>query len=99
MFIRNSYASIFALTLLGALSGTAAAYDCDHASSDIGRLQAEKHNTAERVLKGATAILPIGAVVHVLEGNERQALKEIGTDEYDKHLDARIAAIESACAG
>lgn len=97
MLVRNLFASIAALALLVLLPGPVVAYDCDHAASDIGRLQAEKHSTAERVLKGATAILPIGAVVHVLEGNERQTLKEIGTDDYNQHLNGRIAAINAAC--
>jgi len=98
MSLQNSLCLIFAVALLSVLPGPAVAYDCGYADSDIGRLQAEKHSTAERVLKGTSAILPIGAVVHVLEGNERQTLKEIGTDEYNKHLDSRIAAIKSTCA-
>ena len=89
--------AILTTALLAIATAPAAAYDCTNAQGDIERLQREKETTAERVLKGATAILPIGIIVHVLKGNERQTLNEVGTDDYNQHLDSRIDAIKQAC--
>lgn len=86
-----------AIGLLFSVSAAATGYDCADARDDIARLQREKQTTAERVVKGATAILPIGIIVHVLKGDERQTLKRVGTDDYNKHLDGQIAAIKQEC--
>jgi len=80
-----------------AIPGVAVAYDCSNADDDIKRLQAEKDSTAARAAKGITAILPIGIVVHTVEGNEQQSLNEMGTDEHNQQLDARISQIKSSC--
>ena len=86
-----------AVALMTIAAGPAAAYDCADAQDDIARMQREKETTAERVIKGATAILPIGIIVHVLKGDERQTLKRVSTDDYNKHLDGRIEAIKQEC--
>ena len=86
-----------AIGLLSSLSAAAAGYDCADARGDIERLQREKQSTAERVVKGATAILPIGFIVHVLKGDERQTLKRVSTDDYNQHLDGQIATIKQEC--
>jgi len=91
--------TIAALGLATALMvpGIAAAYDCSNASDDIKRLNAEKDSTAARTAAGITAILPIGIVVHTVEGNEQQSLNEMGTDEHNQQLDARISQIKLNC--
>lgn len=89
--------STLSLCLAFALPGAAAAYDCANAPNDIQRLQAEKDSTAERAAKGITAILPIGAVIHTMEGDEMQTLDEMSTDDHNKQLDARIAQIKAEC--
>ena len=93
--------TLFPVLLLGiavGLPGTAAAdYDCANAADDIKRLNAEKDSTAARAAAGITAILPIGIVVHSVEGNEQQSLNEMGTDEHNQQLDARISQIKSNC--
>lgn len=85
------------LALSLVLTGPALAYDCANAPDDIKRLQAEKDSTAERAAKGISAILPIGIAVHTIEGNEAESLNEIGTDEHNQQLDARIKQIKSTC--
>jgi len=91
--------TILALSLAAATMtpGIAGAYDCANAPDDIKRLQAEKDSTAARAAKGITAILPIGIVMHTVEGNEQQSLDEMGTDEHNQQLDVRIAQIKSTC--
>ena len=89
--------STLLLTVVLALPGIASAYDCANAADDINRLQAEKDSTAERAANGITAILPIGIVVHSIEGNEQQSLNEMGTDEHNQQLDARITQIKAQC--
>ena len=79
------------------IPGFANAYDCSNAADDIKRLQAEKDSTAARTANGITAILPIGIVVHSMEGNEQQSLDEMGTDKHNQQLDARISQITSTC--
>jgi len=96
--MKRRYSAVaFTAAVLAAAAGPLFAYDCADAQDDIQRLQREKQTTAERVLKGATAILPIGIIVHVLKGDEAQTLKRVGTDDYNKHLDARIEAIRQQC--
>jgi len=87
----------FGLATTIAIPGVAAAYDCANAGDDIKRLQAEKDSTAARTAAGVTSILPIGIVVHTMEGNEQQSLDEMGTDKHNEQLDARISQIKSAC--
>jgi hypothetical protein len=92
----------FKLAMLGlaaalAVPGIAGAYDCANAADDIKRLNAEKDSTAARAASGITSILPIGIVVHTMEGNEQQSLDEMGTDTHNEQLDARISQIKSTC--
>jgi hypothetical protein len=42
-------------------------------------------------------MLPIGAALHVLEGNEAKTLDEVSTDDYNRHLDERISQIKATC--
>ena len=95
------FSTLFSSLLLGAtlaLPGIAAAdYDCANAADDIKRLSAEKDSTTARAAAGVTAILPIGIVFHTMEGNEQQSLNEMGTDEHNQQLDARIAQIKAHC--
>jgi len=94
--MKNFGMILLGLSLSG-ITGTAAAYDCTNAEDDIRRLQSEKQSTLERAAKGVTAILPIGAVFHVLEGNEAKTLDEVSTDDYNRHLDERISQIKATC--
>ena len=73
-----------------------AAIDCSTAQADINTLNSEKARTSQEIEDGAGSIIPIGAVAHLFGGSEKESL-EIGTGEYNKKLDAKIAEIKQQC--
>jgi len=73
-----------------------AAINCSTAQADIKTLNSEKARTSQEIEDGASSIIPIGAVAHLFGGSEKQSL-EIGTGEYNKKLDAKIAEIKKQC--
>lgn len=90
--------TIYSLFLTAAtLTGTAAAYDCSYAEQDLQRLHNEKQSTLDLAVKGVSAILPLGAAIHVIEGNEAQTLKQVSTDDYNRSLDLQIQQIKATC--
>ncbi|MCB1688173.1 MAG: hypothetical protein KDI33_06795 [Halioglobus sp.] len=70
--------------------------DCSNAQTDINTLNSEKARTSQEVEDGASSIIPIGAVAHMFGGSESESF-EIGTGEYNKKLDAKIADIKKQC--
>jgi PBP1b-binding outer membrane lipoprotein LpoB len=70
--------------------------DCTTAAADINTLTSEKARTSQEIEDGASSIIPIGAVAHMFGGSEKDSL-EIGTGEYNKKLDAKIAEIRTQC--
>lgn len=70
--------------------------DCRTAEGDIRMLQHEKAHVAQRIVEGATAIYPAGAVLGIVTGTEGTKLR-VGTGKYNKQIDARIAEIKSTC--
>jgi PBP1b-binding outer membrane lipoprotein LpoB len=70
--------------------------NCATAPADIKTLTSEKARTSQEIEDGASSIIPIGAVAHLFGGSEKNSL-EIGTGEYNKKLDAKIAAIKQQC--
>lgn len=70
--------------------------DCSTAAADIETLNSEKARTSQEIEDGAGSIIPIGAVAHLFGGSEGESL-EIGTGEYNKKLDAKIAEIQNQC--
>ena len=70
--------------------------DCTAAAADINTLTSEKARTSQEIENGASSIIPIGAVAHLFGGSEKESL-EIGTGEYNKKLDAKIADIKKQC--
>ena len=70
--------------------------DCRTAEGDLRVLQSEKANVAQRIVEGATAIYPAGAVMGILTGTEGTKIS-VATGEYDQMIDARIAQIKSKC--
>lgn len=74
----------------------AKAVDCSTAQADIKTLNSEKARTSQEIEDGAGSIIPIGAVAHMFGGSEKESL-EIGTGEYNKKLDAKIAEIQKQC--
>ena len=72
------------------------AVDCSTAQADIKTLMSEKARTSQEIEDGAGSIIPVGAVAHLFGGSEKESL-EIGTGEYNKKLDAKIAEIKQQC--
>jgi hypothetical protein len=70
--------------------------DCSSAQAGIQALDSEKARTSREIEAGASSIIPIGAVAHLFGGSEKESL-EIGTGEYNKKLDAKIAEIKQQC--
>ena len=70
--------------------------DCSTAQSDIKLLTSEKARTAQEIEDGASSIIPLGAVAHLFGRSEKESF-EIGTGEYNRKLDAKIADIKKQC--
>ena len=70
--------------------------DCSTAAADIQNLTSEKARTSEEIKAGVTSIVPVGAVAHMFGGSEKESL-EVGTGDYNKKLDAKIAEIKQQC--
>ncbi|CAA0081628.1 Uncharacterised protein [Halioglobus japonicus] len=70
--------------------------DCSTAPADIKTLNAEKARTSQEIEDGVGSIIPVGAVAHLFGGSEKESF-EIGTGEYNKKLDAKIAQIKQKC--
>jgi hypothetical protein len=70
--------------------------DCSTAAADIKTLTSEKARTSQEIEDGAGSIIPIGAVAHLFGGSEKESV-EIGTGEYNRKLDAKIAEIQKQC--
>ena len=74
----------------------AAPINCATAEGDIRVLRSEKASVADQVARGVTAIVPAGAVVGLVGGQEGAKL-EIASGEYNSMIDKRIAAIRARC--
>jgi len=74
----------------------AEAVDCSTAASDIKILTSEKARTSQEIEDGVSSIVPIGAVAHLFGRSEKESI-EIGTGEYNRKLDAKIAEIKKQC--
>jgi len=70
--------------------------NCATAEGDIRALSHEKANVMQRIAEGVTAIVPASIVVGIVTGTEKEKL-EVGTDEYNKMIDKRIAEIKEKC--
>jgi hypothetical protein len=70
--------------------------NCATAAADIQTLTSEKARTSQEIENGVSSIVPVGAVAHMFGGSEKDSL-EIGTGEYNKKLDAKIAEIRTQC--
>lgn len=95
------FAALPAAAILLTSTGVAAqqqAVDCSTAKADIAHLEHEKKSTDERKIKGVMSIMPIGLAINaVSSAADSSSPKEMKIDDYNKALEARIAAIRSAC--
>ena len=70
--------------------------NCATAEGDIRALNHEKAHVAERIAEGITSIVPASLVVGLATGTEKEKI-EVGTGEYNKMIDKRIAEIKEKC--
>ena len=70
--------------------------NCATAEGDIRALGHEKANVMQRIAEGVTAIVPASIVVGIVTGTEKEKL-QVGTGEYNKMIDKRIAEIKETC--
>ncbi len=69
---------------------------CATANQDIAHLEHEKKSTLERIGKGVSSIMPIGLVLHLAKGTEKESV-DMATGKYNKRIDMRIAEIKDTC--
>ena len=59
-------------------------------------LKSEKASVAKEIENGASSIVPIGLVVNTVDMQEK-ARFEVGTGEYNKMIDKKMAEIKAQC--
>ena len=107
MKLIKPFVVVFAFTLAGCSSqapapekqvqaNLAKSVDCSTAAADIKTLNSWKARTSQEIEDGAGSIIPVGAVAHLFGGSEGESF-EIGTGEYNRKLDAKIAGIQKQC--
>lgn len=70
--------------------------NCATAQEDIKVLESEKARVGKMIEEGVTAIIPIGAVISILDRREIDKL-EVGTGIYNYSITKKIAEIKSQC--
>lgn len=70
--------------------------NCKTAEGDVRALLAEKKHAAEQAAAGAQAIVPVSALVNMVEGTEDTQFR-VMIGDYDKAIDKRIAQIDAQC--
>jgi len=70
--------------------------NCATAEGDIRTLGHEKTHVAQQIAEGVSSIVPASIVVGLVTGTEKTKL-EVGTGEYNKMIDKRIAEIKKTC--
>ena len=70
--------------------------NCATAQADLQTLQGEKARVSDEIAAGAGFILPISAIVGLIQGTEGVEGR-VAIGEYNEAIDARIAAIRKEC--
>jgi hypothetical protein len=70
--------------------------NCATAESDMKVLLSEKASVLKMIGEGVTAIIPVGAVISILDLSEVGKL-EMATDDYNRKIDKKIKEIKSQC--
>lgn len=70
--------------------------NCATADGDLRMLQSEKASVAKEIENGASSIVPIGLVINTVDLQEKSRL-EVGTGEYNRMIDKKMAEIKSQC--
>ena len=109
--MRNSIFATLTLSLVAVMAAGCAAkqqkavmedlqdpqpVNCATAQGDIRVLESEKAHVAQRILEGATAILPAGLVIGILTGTEKTKL-QVAVGTYNEAIENRIGEIKQTC--
>jgi len=70
--------------------------NCSTSEGDLRVLQSEKANVGKEIANGVSSIVPIGLVINTIDRTEK-ARFEVGTGEYNRMLDKKIAEIKAQC--
>ena len=70
--------------------------NCATAEGDIRVLKHEKVHVAQQIAEGVTSIAPPGIILGEITGTQETKLK-VGTGDYNKMIDKRIAEIKEKC--
>lgn len=70
--------------------------NCATAEGDIRALMSEKDYAQKQQAKSVLAVTPAGALFGIVTGTEQTRLQVLSGD-YEKQIDARIAAIKAQC--
>ncbi|HEV8018895.1 MAG TPA: hypothetical protein VGP32_10095 [Steroidobacteraceae bacterium] len=70
--------------------------NCATAQADLATLQAEKASNAQRAAAGVTAVVPIGLVVGLVTGTEKEK-GQVALGDYNKAIDKAIDRIKTTC--
>ena len=70
--------------------------NCSTAQGDLRMLASEKASVGKEIANGVSSIVPIGLVVNTVDTQEK-ARFEVGTGEYNKMIDKKMAEIKAQC--
>ncbi len=70
--------------------------DCATVEQDIKALDADRASGGQRVIHGATAIIPISALIAILAGTEGDKIR-VASGAYNQSIDEKIGEIRQAC--
>jgi hypothetical protein len=70
--------------------------NCATAEGDIRAMNAEIKHAQDQKLRNIAAIAPAGALLGIIKGDENERLQML-SGEYEKKLNARIAATKAQC--
>ena len=74
----------------------AAPINCATAPGDLRVLQSEKAHVTKEIANGVSSIFPIGLVINTVDKQEK-ARFEVGTGEYNRMIDKKMAEIKAQC--
>ena len=70
--------------------------NCATAKQDISTLKNEKSGVGQQVLAGVSSVMPVSAVVGLLQGNYAENV-QVSAGQYNADIDRKIEEIQSVC--
>lgn len=69
-------------------------YDCTNVDTKLSELNEEKEKNNKRVLSGVKSVMPVGAVVGIVQGRYKENVA-IATGEWAEILDEKILEMQN----